>query len=64
MPLALAIGWAWNHSVVLLWRYLLVIPVSWAWRTVVVPPARWVRTAVLRPIAETTRRVLATLGLR
>ncbi|MEV8516744.1 hypothetical protein [Dactylosporangium sp. NPDC051484] len=64
VPVAKAVAWAWNHSVVLLWRYLIVIPVSWAWRTLVVPPARWVRSAVLRPIAETTRRVLATLGLR
>ncbi|MFG2040755.1 hypothetical protein [Dactylosporangium sp. NPDC048998] len=64
VPVAKAVAWAWNHSVVLLWRYLVVIPVSWAWRTLVVPPARWVRSAVLHPIAETTRRVLATLGLR
>lgn len=64
VPVATAVAWAWNHSVVLLWRYLVVIPVSWAWRTLVVPPARWVRSAVLHPIAETTRRVLATVGLR
>jgi hypothetical protein len=75
-PVGRAVAWAWKHSVVLLWRYLVVIPISWAWRylvaipvswvwrTVVVPPARWVRIAVLHPIAETTRRVLASLGLR
>jgi hypothetical protein len=63
-PLGIAIAWAWSHSVVLLWRYLVAIPVAWAWRNVVVPPARWIRGAVLHPIAETTRRVLASLGLR
>jgi hypothetical protein len=63
-PLAIAIAWAWNHSVALLWRYLVAIPVAWVWRTLVVPPARWVRSAVLHPIAETTRRVFAALGLR
>ncbi|GAA2352392.1 hypothetical protein [Dactylosporangium salmoneum] len=63
VPVAKAVAWAWNHSVVLLWRYLVAIPVSWVWRTMVVPAARWVRYAVLRPIAETTRRVLAAMGL-
>ncbi|MFI5911108.1 hypothetical protein [Dactylosporangium sp. NPDC051541] len=64
IPIGQAIAWAWNHSVVLLWRYLVVIPVAFVWRYCVVPPARWVHTWVLRPIADTTRRVLATLGLR
>jgi hypothetical protein len=64
VPIGKAVAWAWNHSVALLWRYLVVIPVSWAWRTLVVPPARWVRVAVLHPVAETTRRVLAAIGLR
>lgn len=64
VPVAQAVAWAWRHSVVLLWRYLVVIPVTWVWRTLVVPPARWVRAAVLHPIAETTRRVLAAVGLR
>nr|BFE65480.1 hypothetical protein GCM10020063_100060 [Dactylosporangium thailandense] len=64
VPIGQAIAWAWNHSVVLLWRYLVVIPLRFVWRNLVVPPARWVHTWVLRPIADTTRRVLVTLGLR
>jgi hypothetical protein len=64
VPVAAAVAWAWNHSVVLLWRYLVVIPLRFVWRHAVVPPARWVHEWVLRPVAETTRRVLATLGLR
>jgi hypothetical protein len=76
VPVGMAIAWAWNHSVVLLWRYLVVIPlrfvwryavvipIGFVWRYAVVPPARWVRTRVLRPVADTTRRVLVTLGLR
>ncbi|WP_432979009.1 hypothetical protein [Dactylosporangium sp. CA-233914] len=76
VPVAMAVAWAWKHSVVLLWRYLVVIPVTWAWRYLVVvpvawawrhlvvPPARWVHTWVLRPVADASRRVLATLGLR
>ena len=35
--------WAWNHSVVLLWRYLVVAPVRWTWQSVVAPTGRWIR---------------------
>lgn len=49
---AWSVAWSWNHSVVLLWRYL------------VAPTGRWIRDAVLRPVGRTVGRVLATIGLR
>ncbi|GAA3281245.1 hypothetical protein Dvina_47495 [Dactylosporangium vinaceum] len=64
VPIGQALRWAWNHSVVLLWRYLVVVPLRFVWTYVVVPPARWLHTWVLRPIADTTRSILTTLGLR
>jgi hypothetical protein len=64
VPVAKSIAWAWNHSVVLLWRYLVVVPLRWTWQTVVAPTGRWIHAALLAPIAEATRRVLATIGLR
>jgi len=64
VPVAQVVAWAWNHSVVLLWRYLVVIPVRWTGRTFVTPTARWLHRAILRPLLETSRRVLAGVGLR
>jgi hypothetical protein len=61
---AWAVTWAWNHSVVLVWRYLVVAPVRWTWQSIVTPTGRWIRQSVLQPVGHTVGRVLATLGLR
>jgi hypothetical protein len=54
-PVARAIGsavaWAWNHSVALLWRYLVVIPLVFVWRYLVVIPLVFVwRYLVVIPL--------------